>query len=121
MLTDLLIEPADDAATTWAWRERCRATESAQLGTCRVRDPKRSAMLAAKTLLPVEGARVLSVFQGSLVELCPGGARQIYRAFPFDHLAAVDHAGRPLVVRSGLLLRWSAGDGWRRLYGVPPE
>ena len=111
----------DDAATTWAWRERCREDEAAPLGACTDRDPSRSAMLAAKTLVPVEGGRVLAVFQGSLIELCPQGARQIYRAFPFDHLAAVDHLGRPLVVRGGILLRWSAGGGWRRLYGVPPE
>jgi hypothetical protein len=121
VLSELVLEPSDDAAPTWSWRERCRATDSAPLGACPGRDPSRSAMLAAKTLLPVEGGRVLSVFQGSLVELCPGGARQIYRAFPFDRLAAVDHVGRPLVVRNGLLLRWSAGDGWRRLYGTPPE
>jgi hypothetical protein len=121
VLNDRVLEASDEAAATWTWRERCREDESAPLGACTTRDPIRSAMLAAKTLRPVEGGRTLSVFEGSLVELCSGGARQIYRAFPFDHLAAVDHVGRPLVVRGGMLLRWSAGDGWRRLYSAPPE
>lgn len=116
-----VLRASDDAATTWTWRERCPDEGyGPKLTACKERDHDRSAMLMAKTLLPVEGARTLSAYQNSLVELCADGARQIYRRWPVDQLDAVDTRGRPLVVIGRGLYRWSAQHGWRRLHRQKP-
>ncbi|HEY5937559.1 MAG TPA: hypothetical protein VIU61_23090, partial [Kofleriaceae bacterium] len=115
-LGEPVLRASDSSATTWTWRERCPdADYASKLTTCD-RNDDRSAMLMAKTLLPVEGARTLSVFENSLVELCADGARQVYRRWPGQHLDAVDARGRPLVVIGYSLYRWSEHHGWRRLY-----
>lgn len=114
-----VLRPSSDVDTTWTWRERCWTDEDNVLGRCDRRDAKRSALLAASTVLPREGGRTLAVYDHSLIELCQGGARQIYRAFPLDHLDAVDAGGRPLVVHGDALLRWSPAHGWRRLLALP--
>jgi len=59
------------------------------------------------------------VYEHGLVELCTNGARLVYRSFPVDHIAAVDHAGRPLVVTGDMLARWEPAHGWRRLTTIP--
>jgi hypothetical protein len=107
----------DDVAAQWTWTANCWVENEAR-HDCSPRR-KHGLLLAAKTLLPAEGARTLAVYEGSLVEVCTGGARQIYRRFPFGELAATDHLGRPLVVARGAVLRWSATDGWRRLAKEP--
>ena len=112
-----VLKTSDDAATTWTWHERCGHENYGQrLTACKERDDDRSAMLMAKTLFPVEGARTLSVYEGGLIELCADGARQIYRRWPVDTVHAVDARGRPLVVYGRALYRWSEQHGWRRLY-----
>src|SRR5262249_10265731 len=76
-------------------------------------------ILEAATLIPAEGARTLATWQGSLIELCGNGARQIYRKFPVEEIAATDSVGRPLVMRAKTLFRWSPVNGWRKLFTVP--
>jgi hypothetical protein len=108
---DDTFEAADDVATSWRWRSHCPACGHAGDGK----------LLAAQKLLPVEGGRTLAVYQHSLVELCEGGGRQIYRAFPFERIAAVDSAGRPLVAADGVVARWSPAHGWRRGLALSPR
>ncbi len=114
---------SSDVESTWTWRETCR-TEPDKVSRC-ANNAARSALLIAATLRPAEGARTLAVYNGSAVELCPGGVRQIYRKFPYDRIDAVDVAGRALVMRDLTLVRWSPLHGWRKLHTfsapVPPE
>ena len=112
------LQASSDVEPTWTWRERCWKGEASTQIRCTTRNRARSAMLVAKTLLPIEGARTLAVYDGSLVEICGDRARQIYRRFPFDQVSAVDSVGRPLVARNGSVLRWSPTHGWRRLYKI---
>jgi hypothetical protein len=112
---DSALIASDDAATTWTWRRRCRDDDYAFTRACPAPQPRERAMLEAYTLLPAEGARSLAVFEGGLVELCPGGARLIHRHYPFRRVDAVDWVGRPLQVRGDELFRWSPVHGWRRL------
>jgi hypothetical protein len=105
---DQTLEAADDVGTTWTWRAHCPDCSTRQ-----------RTLLEAQKLRPVEGARVLAVYEHGLVELCTNGARLVYRAFPFEHIAAVDHAGRPLVVTGDMLARWEPTHGWRRLTTIP--
>ena len=114
-----MLTAADDVAAEWSWRERCWGENDWGFTSCSRRIPTVSAMLRVSTLWPVEGARTLAVYERSLVELCDDGARQIYRSFPFEEIAAVDSVGRPLVVHRGTLLRWSPTHGWRRLFTAP--
>jgi hypothetical protein len=116
-----VLEPDDEVATAWRWRERCWRDDSAMLSSCSRRIPTVSSMLRVATLRPIEGARALAVYAGGLIELCEDGARQVYRAFPFPSIDAVDAQGRPLVVRGGELLRWSPVHGWRRLYRLAKQ
>ena len=109
-----MLEPANDVDAVWTWAQTCRVIDDAA-GRCRNRDPARRALMEAAMLAPREGARALSLYRGSLIELCPAGVRQVYRAFPFDHLDAVDASGRALVMNGGDLLRWSPSAGWRKL------
>lgn len=111
-----VLEASNDVDTEWAWRERCWGDNANKLVSCSKRIPSVSEMLRVATLRLVEGARTLAVYGGSLIELCGDSARQIYRAFPFATVAAVDSAGRSLVVDGGAILRWSPLHGWRRLY-----
>jgi len=106
---DHTLDAADGGiGTTWTWRSHCP--------DCSMRQ---RTLLEAQKLQPVEGARVLAVYEHGLVELCTNGARLVYRAFPFEHIAAVDHAGRPLVVIGDMLVRWDPAHGWRRLTTIP--
>jgi hypothetical protein len=111
-----VLHPSDDAGTTWRWRSKCIAEDD---DDCTKPTPQREALRLLSTVLPIEGGRTLGVYRGSLIELCRGGARQIYRAYPLDHLDAVDAAGRALVLHGGALLRWSQVHGWRRLFALP--
>jgi len=113
-----VLYPSDDVGTTWRWRSKCLAKDDAD---CTQPTPQRDALRLLSTVLPIEGGRTLAVYRGSLIELCPGGARQIYRAYPLDHLDAVDTAGRALVLHDGALLRWSPVHSWRRLLTLPSE
>jgi hypothetical protein len=110
------LHPSDDVGTTWRWRSKCLAKDDED---CTTPTPQREALRLLSTVLPIEGGRTLGVYGGSLIELCPGGARQIYRAYPLDHLDAVDATGRALVLHDGALLRWSPVHGWRRLFALP--
>jgi hypothetical protein len=112
-----VLHPSDDVGTTWRWRSKCLAKDDED---CTQPTPQRDALRLLSTVLPIEGGRTLGVYRGSLIELCPGGARQIYRAYPLDHLDAVDATGRALVLHEGALLRWSPVHGWRRLLALPP-
>jgi hypothetical protein len=114
-----VLETSSDVDSSWTWRERCRTDPVGALDRCTKRDTTRSQLLQAATLLPAEGARTLAVFEHGVIELCGTGARQIYRAFPFERIDAVDDAGRLLVVRKDTLLRWSPLHGWRQLYALP--
>jgi len=116
-----VLEGDDEVGIEWQWRERCWGEDASVLTSCSKSVPAVSAMLRVGTLRPVEGARALAVYGGSLIELCDDGARQVYRAYPFETIDAVDAQGRPLVVRGDELLRWSAVHGWRRLYKRPAE
>jgi hypothetical protein len=117
---DSALVASDDAATTWTWRRRCRDDDYAFTRPCPAARPRERAMLEAYTLLPAEGARSLAVFEGGLVELCPGGARLVHRRYPFRRVDAVDSVGRPLQVRDDAVYRWSPIHGWRRLSPEPP-
>ncbi len=109
-----VLQASDDVGTEWRWRERCW-NDAHVLTSCSRSIPAVSEMLRVGTLWPVEGARTLTVYERSLIELCDDGARQIYRSFPFEAIDAVDSVGRPLVAHAGALLRWSPVHGWRRL------
>lgn len=109
-----VLEPSNDADAVWTWAEKCRVVEDAA-GRCKKRNPDRRRLMEAAMLSPREGARALSLYGRSLIELCSAGVRQVYREFPFDHLDAVDASGRALVVNGLDLLRWSPSSGWRKL------
>lgn len=112
----------NESEATWTWRERCwTEDESHRVGRCSTKSATRANLLTAGTLYPVEGARTLSVWNQSLVELCGTGARQVYRQFPFNQIDAVDHAGRAVVMHQNELLRWSPVHGWRMLFTLPVE
>ncbi|MBL0218013.1 MAG: hypothetical protein IPQ07_29550 [Myxococcales bacterium] len=113
---EAVLRASSDVDPTWTWTERCWTDTPERLGRCATRSATRSALLAAATLLPVEGARTLAVYGGSMVELCPAGARQIYRAYPVDEVDAVDAVGRALVMKEATLVRWSPLHGWRKLH-----
>jgi hypothetical protein len=95
---------------------RCHGASSTRYARC---DAHHDRALLEAGLSPVEGGRTLAVYSGSLVELCGHGARQVYRAFPYERIDATDASGRPLVVRGGALLQWSPAHGWRRLFALP--
>ena len=109
-----VLEPSNDFDTIWTWANMCRL-EGDQLGRCKNPQLGRREMLQAAWLTPREGGRTLAVYRNSLIELCAGGVRQVYREFPFDHLDAVDASGRALVMNGLDLLRWSPSVGWRKL------
>lgn len=110
-----VLRPTSDVDPSWTWTRQCRQESPSDLGPCReVQVP--FALLLAKTLRPVEGARTLSVSDnGSLIELCRGGARQVYRQFPFGSIETVDSHGRPLIIDGSDVVRWSPAHGWRRI------
>ena len=108
---DAVLRPSSDVSPTWTWKEKCWI-DGENLGRCA---KPTGQLLQASTLLPVEGGRTLSVYGGGVIELCPRGVRQIYRAFPFAAINAVDPAGRILVMKGLTLLRWSPVHGWRKL------
>lgn len=110
-----VLTASSDVGSTWTWREQCRAEPAGKPRRC-ANNATRSAMLIAAWLRPAEGARTLAVHDGSAVELCSGGARQVYRKFPYERIDAVDVAGRALVMRDLTLLRWSPLHGWRKLH-----
>ena len=109
-----VLRASSDVSPTWTWTVKCRK-ESQRLGRCPTKTVFNSDLLRASTLLPVEGGRTLATYGGGVIELCPEGARQIYRVFPFPSIDAVDPAGRILVMRGMTLLRWSPVHGWRKL------
>jgi hypothetical protein len=111
--------PSNDTATEWTWEARCFIASEGVTRSCEMTDSPYWQMVAMRTLRPVEGARTLAVFGPNLVEVCDRGTRQIYRAFPFGAVTAVDAAGRPLVVFDNDVLRWSPRHGWRALYVRP--
>ncbi len=111
---EAVLRPSSDVTSTWSWKEKCWK-EPENLGRCGKTSAAHSELLRASTLLPVEGGRTLSVYGGAVIELCPRGARQIYRVFPFPVIDAVDPAGRILVMKGMTLLRWSPVHGWRML------
>lgn len=110
-----VLTPSSDVDPVWTWREQCWSSEPDVLGRCTNKSAVRSALLAAAYLIPAEGARTLAVYGGGVIELCGAGARQIYRAFPFARIDAVDAVGRALVMQDMTLLRWSPVHGWRAL------
>jgi hypothetical protein len=110
-----VLRASSDVDTTWTWTTQCMDDDRPAPGGCPAAAANRVGLLTAATLRPVEGARALAVYKGSLIELCAGGARQVYRSFPFESIDAVDDAGRALVVRGATLLRWSPVHGWRKL------
>jgi hypothetical protein len=111
-----VLRAISDIDTSWSWKPRCWRTDSSDgLTDCTAKSARRTNLLTAATLSPAEGARTLAVYEHGLVELCDRGARLVYRSFPFDHVDAVDAAGRALVMRGESLLRWSPVHGWRKL------
>jgi hypothetical protein len=114
----VVLRADSDVTPTWRWQRLCRQDDPQDLGPCHEPQHASFSLLLAKELRPVEGARTLSVYSGALVELCRGGAREIYRAFPLQAIDAVDSHGRPLVARSHGVYRWSPTHGWRQLLRV---
>ena len=110
-----VLRASSDVDTAWSWTTRCSEDDTTTPARCPASAANRVGLLTAATLLPVEGARALAVYKGSVIELCSGGARQIYRSFPFEQISAVDDGGRALVMRGATLLRWSPVHGWRKL------
>ncbi len=109
-----VLRASSDVTPTWTWAETCW-NEAETVGRCTTKSATRNDLLRAAMLTPAEGARTLAVYQGSAIELCPRGVRQIYRVFPMDTIDAVDMAGRALVGKGMTLLRWSPVHGWRKL------
>ncbi len=109
------LRESSDVDTTWTWTTRCVDEDRSSRRPCAATTATRIELLTAAKLMPVEGARALAISRGVVIELCAGGARQIYRSFPFERIDAVDDAGRALVLHGETLLRWSPVHGWRKL------
>lgn len=123
-----VLAASDDVGTSWTWTERCWPSTDDTSGDdlprpshrCKRAAIERRESLIAATLRPrTGGGRVLAAYRGSLIELCAGGAREVYRDFPYPRIGATDWRGRPLIASGDVLLRWSAAAGWRRLFAAP--